>query len=97
MKKLFDPSQYPLPDSSGCASCGSNGSTWTKELSATFFEMVGHAWIGPHLTSYALGKDLKTLGLEVNNPPERVDLCIRCAIDYMRNFNDLLRKVKEEK
>jgi hypothetical protein len=38
---------------------------------------------------YFLRKDFISLGLDTTDVPARVELCLPCALEYMRTFNSL--------
>jgi predicted DNA-binding transcriptional regulator AlpA len=90
VKNLLDPTIYPLPVVAGrCFSCGSDGSTLTRELVAAFRKMTGLSW-GWRLLVYPLGKDFRALGIISDDVPDSAQLCLPCAVKYMTDFDDRL-------
>lgn len=90
MKNLFDRTLYPHPITPfECFGCGSDGDFCPAELLSQFIAMTGHEWRRP-LVGYFLRKDFISLGLECSDVPARVELCLPCALEYMRTFNSLL-------
>jgi hypothetical protein len=95
MKDLFDPANHPLPDTDGCDGCGSKGGG-TFGMRRKFASMTGLEWGARNLATLPLGKDCDTLGIEGDDIPDGVSLCVSCAVKYMTQFNERLASLKSK-
>jgi len=95
MKNVFDSKIYTLPVIDGqCFGCDSQDDQWTREVAEAFIKMTGHSWDKSHLLGYFLRKDCHSLGVEGDDVPVRIELCLPCAVEYMTQFNALFKDVR---
>jgi hypothetical protein len=52
-----------------------------------FEGMTGLCWPGGAAMAYPARKDFGELGLDAGRVPERLELCVGCAVAYMEAFN----------
>src|SRR5262249_37919185 len=95
---LFDATRYPIAVVPGeCFACGSERDNWTREQAANFTRICGLIWPRSQLVGYSLRKDRRSLGINSRDIPTRVELCLPCAVEYMKTFNLLLDEAIERR
>jgi len=92
------------PDPRRCCGCQTH---WTEfvypaPVREEFLSITGYDWddmesVGMQILSLPLRKDHSRLDLPVTGIPERIPLCLACAVEYMKIFNRLLAETNERR
>lgn len=94
---VFDTDTYPRPEPlRGCFVCGVDLISAPVGRFADrrrFKKITGMDWQGS--ISLNLFKDLTSLGLETVYAPDRATFCLKCAVEYMEEFNRRLTAHKK--
>jgi hypothetical protein len=71
-----------------CCCCLLTNKWPSRESKDAFKSITGRSW--PRNTSdisLNLRQDMETLGVQIPDKPDRVNLCCACAVEYMLAFN----------
>src|SRR5579884_365569 len=95
---FFDPTLYGIfpVRPSECWGCDRpwGSCTSTATVRRDFRRLTGRGVGKVGRLSLDLSGDLRTLGLPPAHAPERIELCVGCAVAYMRAFNRRLAEVR---
>jgi hypothetical protein len=87
---IFDTSTYPRPaDAAHCLECRALLTPYVMAVHRPYLrrfkKLTGRKWPGD--ISLNLLQDFRTLHLDTNHIPDRASFCLKCAVEYMEEFN----------
>jgi hypothetical protein len=79
------------------AKCWGCGKSWAEcgsgdKMRKIFRDMTGQTWPGSMICP--VQEDFTNLGLDTDQVPAGLSLCLGCTIDYMLTYNRLLKELQ---